>query len=213
MARLHDTWMSPTKLELLAGWLPRQPWYRSTGRSPQLRRAGGFRLDDPDGEVGIEVLFVTDGASTTYQVPLGYRGAPPAGAEAALVGTAEHGVLGPRWIYDGVRDPVVAAQLLALVRGEVVAQHQSVSDTPDPSVTSIAVEPAGGEASPEALTLHVLRVLAADDAVAGDDGEGQREIVGTIEAEVRPPDSAPVRRHIAVLERATSGDPGVRDDQ
>jgi hypothetical protein len=80
-------------------------------------------------------MFVTDGADTTYQVPLSYRGAPLEGAEAELVGTAEHGVLGPRWIYDGVRDPVVVAQLLALVSGDVVAQHQSVSDTPDPTVT------------------------------------------------------------------------------
>jgi len=37
-------------------------------------------------------------------VPLTYRGAPLDGAEDALVGTTEHGVLGRRWVYDGTRE-------------------------------------------------------------------------------------------------------------
>ena len=64
MATIHRTTMAPTKLELLADWLPEQPWYRSTRRPPALSRAGGFRLDDPAGEVGIEFAFVADGEVT-----------------------------------------------------------------------------------------------------------------------------------------------------
>lgn len=137
MATIHRTTMAPTKLELLRDWLPRQPWYRDTGEPPALSRSGGFRLDDPAGEVGLEFLFVTDGAAgeeTTYHVPLAYRGAPLSGAEAGLIGTSEHGVLGRRWIYDGAHDPVAVAQLLAFLAGEAQAQHQNDSDTPDPSV-------------------------------------------------------------------------------
>jgi hypothetical protein len=52
VAIIHNTTMVPTKLELLTAWLPRQPWYLGAGR-PELARAGGFRLDDPAGEVGI----------------------------------------------------------------------------------------------------------------------------------------------------------------
>src|SRR5215218_2901068 len=111
------TTMVPTKLELLADWLPRQPWYRDTGRPPVLGRAGGFRLDDPAGEVGIECMFVADDGGTTYFVPLSYRGAPLAGAEDALIGTSEHGVLGLRWIYDGAQDRVVVAALRAFRDG------------------------------------------------------------------------------------------------
>src|SRR3954465_10650462 len=82
MATIHTgTTMVPSKLELLADWLPRQPWYRSTGRPPQLARAGGFRLHDPDGEVGIEFAFVSDGGDPIYQVPMTYRSAPLPGAE------------------------------------------------------------------------------------------------------------------------------------
>src|SRR3954447_17845214 len=133
MAVIHRTTLTPGQLELLTSWLPRRPWYRGAG-TPTLTKAGGFRVDDPDGEVGIEVLLVNaDG--TVYVVPMTYRAAPLEGGDDALIGTSEHGVLGPRWIYDAERDPVARAQLIALVRGEVVAQHQDVSDTVDPSVT------------------------------------------------------------------------------
>jgi hypothetical protein len=132
MALIHNTTMTPGKLELLRRWLPEQPWFAASGDG--LIRAGGFRLDDPSGEVGLEFMVVTTDAGAAYLVPMSYRGAPLDGADDALIGTSEHGVLGPRWIYDGERDPVLQAQLAALLRGEVTAQAQSVSDTPDPTV-------------------------------------------------------------------------------
>jgi hypothetical protein len=139
MAIIHDTTMSPSKLELLTSWLPAQPWYLGTGREPELAKAGGFRLDDPQGEVGIEFMVLTDGsrheAPTYYQVPLTYRAQALAGTDGGLIGTSEHGVLGRRWIYDGTRDPVLVSQLVALIQGDAEPQAQSVSDTPDPTVT------------------------------------------------------------------------------
>jgi hypothetical protein len=190
MAVTHRTTLTPSKLELLAAWLPAQPWYAGTERQPALARSGGFRLDDPAGEVGIDFMVVTDSSGdrpVTYHVPLSYRGAPLDGADDALIGTAEHGVLGTRWIYDGPHDPVLASQLLALLQGEAEAQAQRVSNTPDrtvsshfagpgisaslssmtatsgPEGTDIVVDQAGeadltGE-SPLELTIRVLRVL------------------------------------------------------
>ncbi|MFI9762627.1 1,4-alpha-glucan branching protein [Streptomyces sp. NPDC051963] len=137
MAIIHRTTLKPTKLELLTTWLPTRPWYVGQG-TPELTKAGGFRLDDPAGEVGIEFMVAMDTSGphpTAYLVPLTYRGAPLPGAEAALIGTMEHGVLGPRWAYDGCHDPVSAAQLLALIEGRTQAQAQSTSDTPDREVT------------------------------------------------------------------------------
>ncbi|GAA4047197.1 maltokinase N-terminal cap-like domain-containing protein [Streptomyces shaanxiensis] len=137
MAVIHRTTLKPTKLELLASWLPTRPWYEGGPGEPELTKAGGFRLDDPEGEVGIEFMVATDASGavpTAYLVPLSYRGAPLDGAEHALVGTMEHGVLGKRWAYDGCHDPVLTAQLLALVAGRVQAQAQSISDTPDREV-------------------------------------------------------------------------------
>ncbi|MFD7257091.1 1,4-alpha-glucan branching protein [Streptomyces sp. NPDC059874] len=158
MAVVHRTTMTPGKLELLSSWLPLQPWYEGQpGRTPELTKAGGFRLDDPEGEVGIEFMVVTDTADgVTYHVPLAYRGAPLPDADDALVGTSEHGVLGTRWIYDGTQDPVAQAQLRALLRGEAVPQAQSASDTPDPTVVVVQ-----GEGGP---TLTVTRVLHTDAA-------------------------------------------------
>ncbi len=136
MAVIHRTTLKPTKLELLASWLPTRPWYVGHGE-PALTRTGGFRLDDPEGEVGIEFMVATDASGAEpvhYLVPLTYRGAPLDDAEHALVGTMEHGVLGPRWAYDGAHDPVAVAQLLALFEGRVQAQAQSLTDTPDHEV-------------------------------------------------------------------------------
>jgi hypothetical protein len=139
MSVVHRTTLTPTKSELITPWLPTRPWYAGGAGEPVFARAGGFRLDDPEGEVGVEFMVVTDTGGTAaaqagYLVPLTYRGAPLDGAEDALIGTAEHGVLGRRWVYDGAHDPVLTAQLLALIGGEVKAQAQSVSDTLDHEV-------------------------------------------------------------------------------
>jgi hypothetical protein len=139
MAVIHNTTMSPAKLELLAAWLPAQPWYQDVGHGPELTRSGGFRLDDPRGETGIEFMVVTDGSgdqAVTYQMPLTYRAAALAGAGDALIGTSQHGVLGRRWIYDGTRDLVLVTQLVAAIQGTAEPQAQTVSHTPDPTVTS-----------------------------------------------------------------------------
>ncbi|WP_326696766.1 1,4-alpha-glucan branching protein [Streptomyces sp. NBC_01754] len=143
MAVIHRTTMEPGKLQLLSAWLPTRPWYTGTAGEPRLARAGGFRLDDPQGAVGMEFMVVTDISGdlpVSYFVPVTYRGAALDGADQALIGTTEHGVLGRRWVYDGVHDPVLVAQVLALLRGQAEPQAQSVSDTPDPTV---AVRSAG----------------------------------------------------------------------
>ncbi|QOV38467.1 1,4-alpha-glucan branching protein [Streptomyces ferrugineus] len=158
MAIIHRTTLKPTKLELLTSWLPTRPWYAGGGE-PRLEKSGGFRLDDPEGEVGIEFMVTTDVSGpepVSYFVPLTYRGAPLDGAEHALVGTAEHGVLGPRWAYDGCHDPVLVAQLWALVEGRARAQAQSLTDTEDREVTRSCTGPG--------LTATEDRALVADDA-------------------------------------------------
>ncbi|WP_282702630.1 1,4-alpha-glucan branching protein [Streptomyces sp. CC219B] len=179
MAIIHHTTLKPTKLELLTDWLPTRPWYVGDG-TPELTKSGGFRLDDPAGEVGIEFMVVTDGDGVAYLVPLTYRGAPLPGAEDALVGTMEHGVLGKRWAYDGCHDPVLVAELFALVEGRAQAQAQSVDNTPDHEITrSCAYDGTGGlrahgpavddeagtllPAAPDGTTLYLHRRPALPD--------------------------------------------------
>jgi len=161
MASVHHTTMTPTKLALLTDWLPKQSWYVGDAETPELVKAGGFRLDDPEGAVGIEFMVVVAATAQeplAFLVPMGYRGAALEGVpDKALIGTSEHGVLGTRWIYDGVHDPVVMAQLRALLRGEATPQHQNKSGTPDPTVTVHGTGPDDG------LNIRVNRVLRPDE--------------------------------------------------
>ncbi len=138
-----------------------------------------------------------------------------------MVGTTEHGVLGRRWVYDGISDPVLVAQLVALVHGQALAQMQSVSDTPDPTVHCVPVAtgatvgvksvvagngPQGirlrvGTVSEDGLSggelvITVNRVLRPDDAGLGDglDDEADR---GRLSADWRLPDGTAVRGCLA----------------
>ncbi|MCA1005820.1 hypothetical protein LCL87_08825 [Rhodococcus hoagii] len=113
MALLYAAQLSPTKPELIAGWLPSSPYY--DGATPTIEPVGAYRFDDPDGEVGIEVHLVRDAGGTVYQVPLTYRSAPLPGARPA--GEMDHSVLGRRYVYDATTDPVFVQQLLGTVYG------------------------------------------------------------------------------------------------
>lgn len=109
-------------------------------------------------------MVVADAAAqerVAYLVSMGYRGAALQDAPGeALIGTCEHGVLGTRWVYDGVHDPVVTAQLTALLHSEAVAQDQDESDTLDPTVT---VQGTGPVAEPDVEVLRVLRAAQAEE--------------------------------------------------
>ncbi|HWS39117.1 MAG TPA: hypothetical protein VN408_41040 [Actinoplanes sp.] len=113
MALLHKATIVPSKLELLNHWLPTRPWAEGAGN---VERVAAGRFDDPAGAVGIETLILRAGDGRLLHVPLTYRDAPLDGAEQWLVGTTEHSVLGARWVYDAVGDPVYVAQLLDVIR-------------------------------------------------------------------------------------------------
>ncbi|KUN76423.1 maltokinase N-terminal cap-like domain-containing protein [Streptomyces griseoruber] len=217
MAVIHRTVLEPTKLELLTAWLPSRPWYRGGAGEPRLTKAGGFRLDDPQGEVGIEFMAVTDTSAAppvTYLLPLTYRGAALDGAEHALVGTMEHGVLGRRWAYDGCHDPVLVAQLAALIEGRAQAQDQNVSDTPDREVVVsrtgegslptdfTAADDREGTAltSPHGTALRLHRVLqpAPDGPFVA-----PRGAVGQVTGSWQLPDATRARGVFAVLRTGT----------
>jgi hypothetical protein len=181
---IHRTTLTPSKLELLTPWLPSRPWYREAGKAPELAKAGGFRLDDPAGEVGIEFMVVRCGdgdEAIAYHVPLTYRGAPLAGAEDALIGTAEHGVLGHRWFYDATRDPLFAAELAALLRGQAEPQAQSVNDTPDPTVLVTPVP--GTDEMPAGATVP-QEFPVSQDFTASDDTDGTLLRIGVLAVRV-----------------------------
>ena len=134
MALIYSTTLRPSKLELLAGWLPSQDWFH--GDASRLQSLGAYRFDDPAGEVGMEGHILTAGDDTVYHVPLTYRGAELAGADSFLVGTVEHGVLGTRWFYDAVGDPVYRAVLTDTITSGGREAAEFVSDSPEDEATA-----------------------------------------------------------------------------
>lgn len=141
MAILHKATLTPSKLQLIEQFLPLQPWFNaddSAAAGPEL--LGAYRFDDPAGEVGLETHLVSH-AGTVYQVPLSYRGSELPGADAWLVGTIDHSVLGKRWVYDACADPVYAAALAdAILLGQEEAEQFVQADgklEPRPSTVRV----------------------------------------------------------------------------
>jgi hypothetical protein len=186
MALLHRAELRPSKMEFLAGWAPSQPWFIGEVSSG-LTNVASFRFDDPDGEVGVETLLVRAGDGPIMQVPLTYRNAPLTGGDAWLIGTLHHSVLGTRWVYDAVGDPVYLlttatatitggrqADLFVDVDGEMVPREPSAvvvgsgtGGAPVPTAPSVEDISARFEAGftvveTTGLTLAVARMLRAD---------------------------------------------------
>ena len=143
MALLYRADLNPTKLELLATWLPTRSWYEDS--SAPVDRVAACRFDDPAGEVGVETILVRAGDGPTFQVPLTYRSAPLDGAEAWLVGTTEHSVLGRRWVYDACGDPVYAAALARAIvtAGGEAEEFVDIDGRLEPRPTSMTLTGSG----------------------------------------------------------------------
>jgi hypothetical protein len=94
---------------------------------------------------------------------MSYRGAPLDGAEEHLIGTTQHSVLGPRWVYDGCGDPVaVSAIVSAILTGgheaELTLEHDGRMVTLDPTCRV-----SGSGTATEAAGVDAVTVLDAGD--------------------------------------------------
>lgn len=182
--------LTPHFRDFLPGWVARQPWYRGVG-IPTLTPVGYFRFEDPAGAVGVETHLLGDGTNL-YQVPLTYRDAP-LDVPDALVSTAEHSVLGTRWIYDGTADPVWVAELLRLVATNGVSEPSGKRGVGPAGARGRRLAP--GELSPERVRIDLRRVLVpGEDTLAAD-------ALGLVTGTWHPagPDSPPVSGPLAVL--------------
>lgn len=180
MALLHRATLTPTKPELLHAWLPSRSWAAGLA---ELTPVGGYRFDDPEGEVGVEGLVLRDAGGTFVHVPLTYRAAPLDGAEDHLVGTMEHSVLGIRLVYDAEGDPVWHAAVTAtvLAGGTGAEEYFEVDGVRETREPLVAVTGSGGQvADPEAVVVHRVGTAPAGDAVLTgrwDGGEGVLVVV------------------------------------
>jgi hypothetical protein len=161
MALLYRADLVPSKLELVAGWAPKQPWFAGDKGAP-LATVASFRFDDPDGQVGIETLLVRAGDGPVMQVPLTYRNEELPGAEGHFLGTMEHSVLGTRWTYDGLGDPVYLGELARVIltgdtQVELWIEIDGVMTRREPTAT---VAGSGHETAPDldGVSVDIVRV-------------------------------------------------------
>lgn len=110
MALLYQATLIPSKIEILKAWMPTQSWFPDVDVS-SIEVVGAYRFDDPEDAVGLETLLLRCANGQTLQIPLTYRDAPLDGVDTPLITTAQHSVLGKRWVYDACGDPVYAAAL------------------------------------------------------------------------------------------------------
>jgi hypothetical protein len=168
MALLHEATVIPSKLELLADWLPGRSWFTGDG---DLQRVGAFRFDDPAGDVGVETFLVSAGGDTVFQVPMTYRNEALPGKEDFLLGTTEHSVLGTRWVYDGCADPVWASTLATaiLTGGTQAEEFLSRNGRLEPRAPLATVKGSGasGVSVPEVVAVDCLDQGATTIVQAG----------------------------------------------
>ena len=171
MALLHRATLSPSKLELVAGWAPSQPWFEGDKDAP-LTLVASFRFDDPDGEVGVETLLVRAGDGPVLQIPLTYRNEELPGAQAHFLGTMEHSVLGTRWTYDGLGDPVYLGELAKaiLTGGSQVEQWIEIDGVMTLREPTAVVVGSGSETEPE-LGGYRVDIVRLPDVAAANAGE------------------------------------------
>lgn len=183
MSIIYDATIEPSKLDMLAAWLPSQEWFIPVPDA-ELERVASFRFDDPAGQVGMETLLIRHGA-WMYQVPLVYRNAPVPELAAFLLTSTEHSVLGTRWVYDATGDPLYVAAIAGAVlaaepqanqvehRGEeriplpatITLTSTGTPGTPVPAVESVTAHTVGGVTTIRSggLSIAVVRSLADDD--------------------------------------------------
>lgn len=159
MAIIHQATLSPSKLEMLAEYLATfEPLAGHVGSD--LSQIGSYRFDDPAGEVGIETHLLTSSTGAILQIPLTYRNGPLEGAEAWLLGTMQHSVLGTRWVYDACGDAVYVSELVRVIEtgGSQVALMVETPDGPVERKPTVTVQGTG--TGGEAPTRSIARVIA-----------------------------------------------------
>ncbi|WP_309131019.1 hypothetical protein [Brevibacterium sp.] len=184
MADIFNAQLSPDKIDVIAEWLPQQVWARGIDLdSSPLEKVTAYRFDDPAAEVGVEIHIVRTG-DRVFQIPLTYRGQPLENAEDAFVSEISHSVLGRRWVYDGLADPVFADQLLRTISESGTSAKQYLVDdegNKTEEITEVALAQGTGPVA-DATSFEVEHELDLSAPAAPEPGR----LLGTWDGQVQP---------------------------
>ncbi|WP_347031668.1 maltokinase N-terminal cap-like domain-containing protein [Brevibacterium paucivorans] len=121
MAQIYNAELSPSKNQVIATVLGTD--------EADIEKLTSYRFDDPAGQIGMEVHIVRTPDGSVLQVPLVYRPEPLEDAEEdELITTMEHSVLGTRYVYLGMSDPVFAEALDVTISEERSGAEQFLVD-------------------------------------------------------------------------------------
>ncbi|RNE48208.1 CG0192 family protein [Corynebacterium alimapuense] len=155
IVQIYDAELNPTKEWIAA----------SSGGVVTL--LGSYRLADPAGKVGIEVLVGSDIDGRPVQLPLTYRAAE-LHSEHTL-SEMEHSVLGRRWVSNALGDPVaVAAFIRVILEGDDAATRSD-------GVPAALVIRGSGDHSQVSVTEVELKEATRQRAIGTVVVDGQRK--------------------------------------
>lgn len=175
--RMHEIHTGPTLAphfrDFLPPWVARQPWYAGSETRPALSPVGFFRFEDPAGQVGMETHLLADG-SHLYQIPMTFRDAPLPGESpqgvTPLITTAQHSVLGTRWIYDAEADPVWRGEMLRLIEGNGVSAPSLMKGAAPAQARGHRLPQQ--ELKPDKVVLELIRLVVVSHAPSRPDLAG-----------------------------------------
>lgn len=188
MAQIYNAELSPSKNQVLATVLGTD--------EADIEKLASYRFDDPAGQIGMEVHIVRTPDGSVLQVPLVYRPEPLEDAEEdELITTMEHSVLGTRYVYLGMSDPVFAEALDVTISEErsVAEQFLVDGDTQTPITEGLATVTGTGEIELEEEEddenlIGVLELFAELDLEGLSEEEANQpgQLIGTWEGQDTP---------------------------
>lgn len=121
MSDIYDAELTPSKTDVIAMILDADV--------ADIETLASYRFDDPAGQVGMEVHIVRTPDGAVVQVPLAYRPEPLEDAEESdLITKMQHSVLGERFVYLGLADPIFAEVLDTTIEEALPAAEQFLVD-------------------------------------------------------------------------------------
>ena len=188
MAQIYNAELSPSKNQVIATVLGTD--------EADIEKLTSYRFDDPAGQIGMEVHIVRTPDGSVLQVPLVYRPEPLEDAEEdELITTMEHSVLGTRYVYLGMSDPVFAEALDVTISEERSGAEQFLvdGDTQTPITEGLADVTGTGEIELEEEEddenlIGVLELFAELDLEGLSEEEANQpgQLIGTWEGQDTP---------------------------
>lgn len=188
MSDIYDAELKPSKNQVLATVLEAD--------EADIEKLASYRFDDPAGQIGMEVHIVRTPDGTVLQVPLVYRPEPLEDAEEdELITTMEHSVLGTRYVYLGMSDPVFAEALDVTISEEQGGTEQFLveGDTRTPITEGLATVTGTGEIELEEEEddenlIGILELFAELDldGLSEEEANQPGQLIGTWEGQDTP---------------------------